>query len=192
VAYPSTITGSIGVVLTAPDLSGTLQKIGAKVEILKSGEFKDSGSVWREMSAADRALLMAMINDTYEQFLSVVDSGRERLTLDEIRALADGRVLLGEDAAKSGLIDQVGTIYDAIRLAKEAAGLANKNVVVTQYTRGASGSGNVYSSGSGIVPQAGTAVGGGGTLGNQINLVNIEMPEWLRDPSPKMWYLWTP
>ena len=122
VAQPGTLTGSIGVILEVGNFSELMKKIGVKIETIKSGIHKDIGNYSREMTAEERKILQDIINDAYEQFLSVVVTGRK---LDEAKArgLADGRIFTGTQAKVAVLIDDVGGLDEAIEEAKKLAGI---------------------------------------------------------------------
>ena len=177
-ASPTTVTGSIGVVMIAPDFSGTMDKLGIRANVIKSGEMKDAGSPFREMSPADRALFQAMIDEMYARFLKVVGTARPQIEADRLKALADGRVFLAPEAKAHGLIDEIGTVHDAVSAAKVAAGLTDKPVVVVEYARPLAHRPNVYAQTPGGAPQ--------------VNLVNVDLPAWLRRSWPRFMYLWTP
>ena len=94
-ANPGTITASIGVILKLSNIEELMDKIGIKSSTLKTGKFKDAGSPMRQMSDEERAMLQSVISSTHEQFVRAVASGR-KLPLEEVRRIADGRVLSGE------------------------------------------------------------------------------------------------
>ncbi len=121
-ANPGTITGSIGVIMSFPDYQELMGKIGVKNQVVKSGRFKDIGSPTRELSAADRELLQTMIDDVHEQFVTAISEGRD-IPVEQLRPLVDGRILTGQQALEAGLVDQLGTLRDAIRHAAKIAGL---------------------------------------------------------------------
>src|SRR6185437_4762136 len=89
IADSGTITGSIGVIMEFGNLEGLFQKLGVKLEVVKSGAHKDIGSPARPLTPEERTLLQASIDDAYDQFVNAVARGR-RLPLDRVRALADG------------------------------------------------------------------------------------------------------
>ena len=122
VANPATMTGSIGVIMETMNLVGLYGKVGVKREAIKSGPFKDIGSPSREMTPEERAILQGMINDIYEQFVRVVAEGR-KLPPDTVRQYADGRVFTGSQAAKIGLVDELGDLNQAVKLAGKLAGI---------------------------------------------------------------------
>ena len=121
-ANQGTITASIGVIASAPNLKGLFEKLGIKMNVIKSGKYKDILSTSREMTADEQALLQTMIDTAYAQFLKDVSLGRN-IPIDDIRPVADGRVMNGDAALASHLIDSLGTFEDAIDKAKELAKL---------------------------------------------------------------------
>ncbi|MBR9975912.1 MAG: signal peptide peptidase SppA [Bacteroidetes bacterium] len=116
VANPGSITGSIGVVSEFASFQPLLEKIGIESTTITSGEFKDTGNPTRRMRPEERAYLQHTIDDIYEQFVGIVVAGRT-LTEDSVRALADGRIFTGQQAYANGLVDTLGTMDMAIRLA---------------------------------------------------------------------------
>lgn len=124
-ANPGTITASIGVILKLSNIEALMDKIGIKSHTLKTGKFKDSGSPVRQFSAEDRAMLQAVIDNTHEQFVRAVAEGR-KLPLEEVRKIADGRILSGEQAKEHKLVDRLGTLQDAIEEAGRQAGIAGE------------------------------------------------------------------
>lgn len=116
VANPGTITGSIGVILTFPVYNKLADKIGVKMEVIKSGKLKDVGNPFRDLSPEERAYLQASIDDTYQQFTTAVAEQRQ-LPIDSVLKLADGRIYTGQQAFQVGLVDVLGTYQDAIRIA---------------------------------------------------------------------------
>ncbi len=177
-ALPTTVTGSIGVIMIAPELSGTMQKIGMHVNVIKSGELKDMGSLFREMNEKDRAVFQGLIDGMYGRFLDVVATSRRGLDRERLRQLADGRVYLGAEAKELGLIDEVGTLHDALAGAKQASGLADIKVKVVQYGRPLAYRPNIYAHYD--APPG------------QVNLINVQLPDWLSSPSPQLMYIWAP
>lgn len=127
-ANPSTITGSIGVILQTYNLSGLYEKIGVKKETFKSGKYKDILNDSREITAEEREMINELMKDTYENFLIRVSQGR-RMEIEEVRRLAEGKIYSGVSAVKAGLVDEVGTLDDAILKSAKLAGLQKFKVV---------------------------------------------------------------
>ncbi len=122
VADEDTLTGSIGVIATFTSLEGLFEKLGVKVNVIKAGKYKDIGSPFRDMTEEERALLQAMINETYQEFLSVIEEGRGEKLSPSWKAYADGRILSGRQAYRIGFVDALGSLEDAVEKAKELAG----------------------------------------------------------------------
>ena len=129
IAEPGTLTGSIGVISMFPNVKGLADRFNLKMETIKSGKLKDSGNPFRDMTAEDRAYWQSLIDQVYAQFLSVVVEGRE-LPEEQVRKIADGRVLTGQQAYELGLIDELGNFNDAVDAAKEKAGLTGEPKLV--------------------------------------------------------------
>ena len=128
-ANPGTITASIGVILKLSNIEALMDKIGIKAYTLKTGKYKDSGSPVRQFSEEDRAMLQAVIDNTHEQFVQAVAVGR-KLPVEEVRKIADGRILSGEQAKALKLVDRLGTLQDAIEEAGKQAGIKGEPEVV--------------------------------------------------------------
>jgi protease-4 len=124
-ANAGTITGSIGVILQVGNFQGLMKKMGVDFEVIKSGEHKDLVSPFRRMTPKDREILQTLINDAYEQFVRAV-SERRHLDVEAVRKVADGSIFSGQRAQGLGLIDEVGTLNDAVREAGRLAGLPGK------------------------------------------------------------------
>jgi protease-4 len=129
VANPGTLTGSIGVIMETANLEGLLQKIGVEGVIIKSGKYKDVGSPLRKMSAEERGLLQAVMDDVHKQFIEAVAEGRS-LELRAAQVLADGRIFTGRQAKEAKLVDELGDLEDAIQLAAEVVGIEGEPKVV--------------------------------------------------------------
>lgn len=129
VANPGTLTGSIGVIMETANVEGLLQKIGVEGIVIKSGKYKDVGSPLRKMTADERGLLQAVMDDVHKQFIEAVAEGRS-LELQTAQALADGRIFTGRQAKEAKLVDELGDLEDAIQLAAEVVGIEGEPKVV--------------------------------------------------------------
>jgi protease-4 len=129
VAEPGTLTGSIGVISQFPNVKGLVERFDVKFETVKSGKLKDAGNPFRDMTPEEREYWQALIDRVYAQFLRAVAEGRD-LPEEEVRKVADGRVLTGEEAKERGLVDALGNFYDAIELAKSDAKLTGEPTLV--------------------------------------------------------------
>ena len=120
VAYPGTVTGSIGVVFGKANLHGLYDKLGVTKDLLSRGRFADIDSDYQPLSAAGREKLRSAIDEDYRSFVTKVAAARRR-KFDEIEPLSQGRVWLGSQAKANGLIDELGGLDRAIELVKEKA-----------------------------------------------------------------------
>lgn len=106
-AYPSTITGSIGVIMIRPDASTLLDRIGVTADTITSGPMKDQSQPFVPLKPEGRAMLQGVVDDLFDQFVAIVAKGRHR-PMEEIRKLADGRPYTGRQALPLHLVDQLG------------------------------------------------------------------------------------
>lgn len=136
-ALPSSVTGSIGVIMTLPNAGELLRRWGVEFEVVESGPNKDMGSFYRSLEPEEREILQTLIDDTYQQFVDAVAEARP-LDRDSVLALADGRVLSGARAARSGLVDRTGTLEDALAVAGRMAGLGDEPRTVRPTERSSS------------------------------------------------------
>ncbi|MGD8371500.1 MAG: signal peptide peptidase SppA [Syntrophobacterales bacterium] len=128
-ANPGTITGSIGVILQFTNLEELFRKIGFRMEIVKSGPYKDVGNPAREMTPEERAYLQDLIDNVHQQFVRAVAQGR-RMEEEKVREVADGRIFTGEQAKELGLVDELGDLKDAINAAAKMAGIEGEPKVI--------------------------------------------------------------
>ncbi len=129
VANPGTVTGSIGVISSIPNLEGLMEKIGVKLETVRSGALKGAGQPDRPLSPEERAMFERMTTDLHQQFVADVARGRN-MPLDQVRAVADGGVLTGLQAKQLGLVDELGNYQAALRLAANLGGIKGRPQVV--------------------------------------------------------------
>jgi len=129
VANPGTITGSIGVVMEFTNLEELLKKIGVKGVVIKSGEYKDIGSPFREMTVDERKIMQDVIDNVNQQFIQAVAEGR-KLDRNKVAGIADGRIFTGEQAQRLGLIDRIGNLQDAIDVAAQMVGIEGKPTIL--------------------------------------------------------------
>jgi protease-4 len=174
-AHPTTVTGSIGVIMVSLNAEGLMRKIGLSTATIKSGERKDMGSPFRTLTDEERAIFQSVIDDLHRQFVDKV-AERRRIPPEAARALADGRIYTPEQALRLRLIDTIGYMPDAIALARAAIGVEEAKVIVyhrpreyraTYYARADAPAGGLDTSVSALA----TLVGGGG---------------------PRFLYLWSP
>jgi protease-4 len=128
-ASPSTITGSIGVIMQQTVVEDLMKKIGVEANTIKSGPLKDTGTPFRKMRDDERKYLQGVIDSIYEQFVNDVAEGR-KLPIDQVKQLADGRIYTGLQAKETGLIDNIGTFYDVVDDMKKELGIHGKPSLV--------------------------------------------------------------
>lgn len=125
VAHPGTLTGSIGVIFSVSNLEGLFAKVGYKADPIKSGRHKDIGSPARPMTPEERKILQSLIDDAYGQFVQAVADGR-KMTVEQVKPLADGRIYSGNQALALNLVDQLGDSVDATKLAAQLGGIKDE------------------------------------------------------------------
>jgi protease-4 len=129
VANPGTITGSIGVIMQFSNFEELLKKIGIKGMVIKSGEHKDIGSPFREMTPEEKAIMQEVLNNVHQQFIQAVADGR-KMDRSKVAQIADGRILTGEQAKNLGLVDKMGNLQDTIDIAAKMVGIVGKPNVI--------------------------------------------------------------
>ena len=129
VANPGTITGSIGVIMEFTNLEELLKKIGVKGVVIKSGEYKDIGSPFREMTVDEKKIMQDVIDNVNKQFIQAVAEGR-KLDRNKVAGIADGRIFTGEQAQQLGLIDRIGNLQDAIDITAQMVGIEGKPTIL--------------------------------------------------------------
>jgi protease-4 len=125
VANPGTITGSIGVLMEFTNIEELFKKIGIKGIVLKSGEHKDIGSPFREMTPDEKKIVQDVIDNVQQQFIEAVVKGR-KMDREKVVQIADGRILTGEQAKQLGLVDEMGNLQDAIDMTAKMVGIVGK------------------------------------------------------------------
>lgn len=177
VAHPTTVTGSIGVIMLNLSVEGLMQKIGVKDTSIKTGEHKDMGSPLKTMTEEEQKIFHGVLDDMYQKFLAVIVKNRQGLSMEKLRPLADGRIYTARQALELGLIDQIGYLDDAVSLAKEASGLTAARVIM--YHRPGTYKNNLYSQLN--APGFGS-----------FNLINVDLKTLVKSGAPSFMYLWSP
>ncbi|MEZ5990096.1 MAG: signal peptide peptidase SppA [Planctomycetota bacterium] len=183
VAQPTVLTGSIGVILGAWNWTEAMDKVGVhRVTILSpKTPFKDILSPDRPMRDDERAWLTGMVEEMYEGFVRVVDEGRPALDLEQVRALADGRVYTGRQAREAGLVDELGGLADAFRWVEAQSG--RQGLALVRF-------GEPRSVVDALLGRA--AAAGGASGGSTAELAaNLGRLVGALDPTPRLLYLWT-
>ena len=127
VAQPNTITGSIGIFGVIPNINGLNEKLGLTYDGIKTNKMSDAISVNRAFTPDERNLMQNYVNRGYELFVKRCAEGR-KMKPDQIKAIAEGRVWTGQDALKIGLVDKIGGLNDAIKMAVDKAKLKTYNI----------------------------------------------------------------
>jgi protease-4 len=134
------------------------------------------GSPFRAMLPEERAIFQSVIDSFYHRFLQVVQEGRPKLSPEQIKKLADGRIYSGEQAKQAGLVDDIGYLDEAVELAKKKAGLADAKVI--SYRRPGEYQNNIYSR---LM-----------SAPNFANVANLDLLSLVRGGTPQFMYLWMP
>jgi protease-4 len=174
VAHPTTVTGSIGVVMLTLNAEGLLQKVGVSPVTIKSGAKKDMGSPFRGLTEEERAIFQGVIDDLYGRFVSLIVKER-KIPEDKVRAFSDGRIYTARHARELGLVDQVGYLEDAVRAAKQAARLSEARVIM--YHRPREYRSNIYS---------------GASAPERFDASLVQLSSLLLGSGPRFLYLWWP
>ncbi len=128
-ANPGTITGSIGVVMEFTNLEGLMEWMKIEERVIKSAEYKDIGSAFRDMKPGEKKLLREFVESVHRQFEDAVADGRG-MDAKKVHELADGRIYTGEQAMEVGLVDELGNLWDAIDKAAQMGDIKGKPKVV--------------------------------------------------------------
>jgi protease-4 len=128
VANETTLTGSLGVIFALTDFSGLADRYGVEQEVVKSGEFKDMGSSFRDLTPEEREILQSIVDEAYDEFVGVIVEGRG-LPEERVREIADGRVYSGEQAKELGLVDSFGGLDEAAEVSRNLANVREATVV---------------------------------------------------------------
>ena len=176
VAHPTSVTGSIGVIMMNFNVEGLLGKLGVRNETFKAGAHKDLLSPFRAPTAEERRMVQGILDALHGRFVRVVtDSRAAKLEEKRIAELTDGRIFHAQQALDGGLVDQIGTLADAIETAKKQAGVTEARVVT--YEREGEMRENIHSRASGVPAQ--------------VNVLPIDL-DALAGSGPRFMYLWAP
>lgn len=134
-ASPATLTGSIGVVIQLPNIKKLLNRLGIETETIKSGAFKDTGSIYRPLSEKEKKYLQKKANLIHYQFIKTISEER-KIPIEKVRTFADGRIFTGEEALELGLIDKLGNFWDAIEEAKKLAKIKKAKLIFLPKKKG--------------------------------------------------------
>jgi protease-4 len=179
IAHPTTITGSIGVIMQTFNFAEGMNRIGIHADAITSGESKDVGNPFEPMPDEHRALLQGIVNEFYDNFATIVAASRAQIDADDFALVTDGRVVTGRHAAELGLVDSIGDLYDAFDAAQLRAGITDARLV--KYHRPLEYVGSPYAS------SPGPAAAGE----REINLLQLNLDVGLGE-QVGFYYLWDP
>ena len=131
VAHPFSVVGSFGVTSSYIQFAGLMDKYGVQYERIVSGEYKDIGSPFKNLTYSEKIILQDMVNELNEEFVAHISSERD-IPLEEVRMLADGRLFLGTTAKEYNLVDVLGSETEAIEEAKRLAGITKEPFFVSK------------------------------------------------------------
>jgi len=177
-AHPTTITGSIGVIFMRPTVTTLMDKIGVTVEINKTGKNKDMGSPYRTASPEEKEMFSGLIDKMGKRFLTLVSQHR-KMDQSQLSEAASARIFLAEEALALKLIDKIGYLPEALKEAKNQAGLP-ENAKVVIYRRTTSPDENIYSVASPEPESAKPA------------LIDLPLTDLFPTLQPGFYYLWAP
>jgi len=125
IAEPNTLTGSIGIFAVLPNMQKFFNdKLGVTFDGVKTGKYADLGDISRPLTPEERAILQTEVDHGYDDFTKAVATGRHK-TQAYINSIGQGRVWTGEQAIQNGLVDRLGTIHDAVKMAAKMAKVKN-------------------------------------------------------------------
>ncbi len=184
IAQPSTVTGSIGVIVQTFNVSEGMSRLGLSARTFTSGPNKDIANPFEPPEQSHARILQDLVDRFYADFTDRVAAARPELASrpDEFAMATDGRVFTGRQALELGLVDGLGTLRDAFDRAKSLAGVSSARLV-TYHAEGRR-PGSAYAAGQGIDPRAGSG------SGIEVNLLQLNLPT--AHPETQFLYLWAP
>lgn len=180
IAQPTSITGSIGVIIPGVNAKGLLDKLGVQDASYVSAAHKDIMSPMREATPAERRIMQNVVDSLFERFVSVVKAGRPTLDRAHLDEITDGRIVAADEAKRLGLIDTIGHIDDVLALARNQAGVDTARVI--RYYQGHSAPRTILSE----------TAAGGAALSLQAGGVPIDLSVGSNAGTAQPLYLWQP
>jgi len=177
IAYPTTVTGSIGVIIQTFNFSEGMRKVGIRADAITSGPNKAVGSPFEPMPAEHRELLQGIVDEFYDNFVQIVIANRPGVSPANLEWITDGRVVTGDRAVEVGLVDRLGDLRVAFDVTKQRAGVTSARMV--KYHRPLEYVGSPYAS----APAPPT--------GSQVNLFQLNLPDFPYSHTG-FYYLWDP
>jgi len=193
VAHPTTITGSIGVIIPTINFSAGLAKIGIVARSVKSGPNKDLANPLEPMRDSQYAVLQNLVDQFYEEFKTKVKERRPNLDMSKFGEMTDGRIVSGRDALALGLIDSLGGVRDAFDEAKKLANIPSAKMVKYQ-PEGSVRPRTPYASADELPLAIGHPPGTGqASAGTEINMLQVNASGLFPNSGPSascVYYLW--
>ena len=144
VALPTTITGSVGVIFMGFSIEGLMHKVGVKSQPVISGDKKDIGSPFRDMSEDEKELIQGIVNQHFERFMDIIKKGRPQMSPSDLKVVSDARILTAKQALELHMVDQIGYFSDALSNAARLGKISGIPRVV-KYQRPYEYIGDIYS-----------------------------------------------
>jgi protease-4 len=129
IAYPTSLTGSIGVIVYSFNFNGLMEKYGVEYIAIKTGEYKDLMSPFKKTEKQDISWMQGIVEKMLDRFIDAVDRGRKNLSREDIVTLADGKIYIAQDALEIGLIDGIGYFDDAVEILSQKAGVFGPTLI---------------------------------------------------------------
>ncbi|MCC5828573.1 MAG: signal peptide peptidase SppA [Phycisphaeraceae bacterium] len=202
VAHPTTITGSIGVILQTISFQPGLERLGVITRTYRSGDAKDAGSPLARPRPEHDPIFQGLIDGFFHRFQETVDRHRTHIAVEHRETVYDGRILSGTEAVKLGLVDEIGDIEEAWHAAKRLAGVPRANLVLYHrqgrvprrpYLPGQERYGFPPSvTGNGAAITSTSSQADGGPTRFQLNLMQINLDRLLNETDSGFHYLWLP
>jgi protease-4 len=181
IAYPSTVTASIGVIFQTVSVQPALSSIGIQAEAITSGPNKDAGSPLSTMTDGHREVYREMVDTFYADFAGLVREARPAISEDDFETVTDGRVVTGRRAYEVGLVDALGDLEDGFAKAKALAGI--EDAALIRYHRPLEYVGSPYARSSDRAER----------VGSQVNLLQLNMNGSLGSAATSsFYYVWLP
>jgi protease-4 len=177
-AHPTTVTGSVGVLFLSPNVSGLMEKIGIEMNVSKTGENKDMGSPFRQVTAEEKQIITDLIDQLGKRFLDRIAEHRN-LEPKRLNEISSARIYLADDALKLGMIDRIGYLDEAVSQAKKLADLPEDARVVV-YRRTEYPDDNLYNTSTSRYD------------GRGLSIISLDLPPSLSRLQAGFYYLWQP
>jgi protease-4 len=129
VSNPSSMVGSVGVIMNTMNYSNLMKRFGVESIVVKSGKFKDILSSFRQSTPQELALLQELVNDTFEEFFKAVKTSRKNIPEAKLREICDGRIFTGNSAHKLKMVDELGGFYKAVDIFKKLTNTSKVNIL---------------------------------------------------------------